>query len=186
LDGLAGQPWVVHWNGSQLSRQKVIQMSRQPTAADESGQQQSSFPDKKEKPTTEEYLNADLDDVLDRLNKNPNSLESEAEFIGAVITVRHARIIEKLNNRLVLLTGIAAFATAVLVFVPFFTPSLEAQRLDIKVGSMQKAINDLKAESELLKQQVQQLKHAISALSNQPRDLVPRSTSVPVQKLDTP
>ena len=161
-------------------------MPRQPAAADESGQQQYSFPDKKEKPTTEEYLNADLNNILARLNNNPNNLESEAEFIAAVITVRHARIIEKLNNRLVLLTGIAAFATTVLVFVPFFTPSLEAQRLHAKVGRTQKAINDLKAESELLKQQVQRLKHTISALSKQPRDLVPRSTSAPVEKLDTP
>ena len=150
LDELASQLLVWHWNGSQLAPQKVSQMSRQPTAADEGEQPQGSFADKKEKPTTVEYLNANFDDVLDRLNKNPNSLESEAEFISAVITVRHARVIEKLNNRLVLLTGMAAFATVVLVFVPFFAPSLEVRKFDAKVDSTKKAISDLKAESELL------------------------------------
>ncbi len=161
-------------------------MPIQTTAASEIEQQQVSFADKKEKPSTDEYLRTDLCQVLDRLNKNPNGLESEAEFINAVIAVRHARIIEGLNKRLVWLTGIAALATAVNVFVPFFIPSLETQRLGVKVGSLQKEFNQLKAENELLKEQVQQMKHAVSALSQQPVDSAPRSTRVHAQVLDTP
>jgi gamma-glutamylcysteine synthetase len=84
----------------------------------------NSFAEKMEKPTTDEYLKVGLEEVLDRLNKNPNGLQSEAEFVSAVITVRYAIITEKLNRRLVCLTGIVAIATVLLVAVPFITPSL--------------------------------------------------------------
>ena len=84
-----------------------------------SGQHTAEFADKKEKPSIKECLSADFGEVLDRPNKNPSSLESEAAFIDAVITGRHARIIERLNRQLVLLTGVAAVATAALVLVPF-------------------------------------------------------------------
>lgn len=92
----------------------------------------NSFADKKQKPTTDEYLTVGLNEVLDRLNKNPNGLQSEAEFVSAVITVRNAMITEKLNRRLVFLTGVVAIATALLVAVPFFSPSLEYQKTGVK------------------------------------------------------
>ena len=161
-------------------------MTNQPNAEGESDQATISFPDRREKPSTNEYLDASLAEVLDRLNKNPNGLESEAAFINAVITVRHARVIEKLNKRLVCLTGVAAIATAVLVFVPFVVPSLEAQRLEAKVGSTQTAMNGLKAESQLLKKEVQELRYLLITLSKQRTDLAPRPAKMSLQKDDAP
>lgn len=144
----------------------------------------TGFVNKKEKPTTKEYLNADFEAVLDRLNKNPSGLESEAGFIDAVITVRHAKIIERLNRRLVLLTGIAAVATAALVFVPFFDPSLEAQRLEASIGGLQEEVSAIKADSKSLREELQQLKHAVSVLSSKSADLSACSVrAVPVQML---
>lgn len=142
----------------------------------------TGFANKKEKPTTKEYLNADFEAVLDRLNKNPSSQESEASFIDAVITVRHAKIIERLNRRLVLLTGIAAVATAALVFVPFFDPSLEAQRLEARIGGLQEEVNAIKADNKSLREELPQQKHAVSVSSSKSADLSARSVrAAPVQ-----
>lgn len=161
-------------------------MTNQPNAEGESDQLTVSFPDRREKPSTKEYLGATLEDILDRLNKNPNGLESEAAFITAVITVRHARVIEKLNKRLVYLTGVAAIATAVLVFVPFVVPSLEAQRLEAKVVSTQTAMSGLKAESQLLKQEVQELRDLLTTLRKQRTGFAPRPANMSLRKGDTP
>lgn len=157
-------------------------MTNQPNAEGESDQLAVSFPDRREKPSTKEYLDASLEEVLDRLNKNPNGLESEAAFINSVITVRHARVIEKLNKRLVRLTGVAAIATAVLVFVPFVVPSLEAQRLEAKVDSTQTAMNGLKAEGQLLKQEIQELRGLLTTLSEQRTGFAPRPANMSLQK----
>ena len=129
----------------------------------------NSFADKKQKPTTDEYLNVDLNKVLDRLNKNPNALQSEAEFISAVITVRNAKITENLNRQLVRLTCIVAIATVLLVAVPFITPSLESQRLEAKIANAQ-------AENSALKREVQELKQALSVLNNKIQNISMRSS----------
>lgn len=131
----------------------------------------SSFADKKEKPTTDEYLKVDLNEVLDRLNKNPNGLQSEAEFVSTVITVRNAMITEKLSRRLVFLTSVVAVATALLVAVPFFAPSLEYQRLESKIENSQAAYNNLQTENLSLKNEVQELRQAFSALNNQVKNI---------------
>lgn len=143
----------------------------------------TGFAYKKEKPTIKEYLNADFEAVLDRLNNNPSSLDSEAGFIDAVITVRHAKVIERLNRLLVLLTGIASAATAALVFVPFFDPSLEAQKLD----GLQEEVSAIKVENKSLREELQQMKRAALLLSRKSADLSARSFSAtPAQKLAIP
>lgn len=150
------------------------------------GKHTAGFADKKEKPSIKEYLSADLSEVLDRLNKNPSRLESEAAFIDAVITVRHARIIERLNMLLVVLTGVAAAATAALVFVPFFTPSLEPQRVNAKIGELQRKVGTVKAEIESLRKEGQRLKNAVSASSRQHADLSLHPSRTSGQMLSIP
>lgn len=145
----------------------------------------NSFADKKEKPTTDEYLKVGLNEVLDRLNKNPNGLQSEAEFVSTVITVRNAMITEKLSRRLVCLTGVVAIATALLVAVPFFAPSLEYQRLESKIENSQAAYNNLQAENLSLKDEVQELRQALSALNNQVKNITLCSSGT-AQKRTTP
>ena len=120
----------------------------------------NTFAEKKENPTTDEYLEASLHEVLDRLNKNPSELKSEEAFVHAVITVRNAMINEKLTKWLIGLTAIVAIATALLVMVPFFTPSFEARRLET-------AHNDLKAELTALKNELLESQQVISTLKNQ-------------------
>lgn len=136
----------------------------------------NSFADKKQKPTTDEYLKAGLNEVLDRLNKNPNGSQSEEAFVSAVITVRNAMITEKLNKRLVCLTGIVAIATVLLVGVPFITPSLESQRLESKIADAQTAYNGLQIENTALKREVLELRQALSALNNQVQNITLRSS----------
>lgn len=115
----------------------------------------SDFATKKEKPSTEDYLRVHFNQLLDRLNENPNSLASEPSFIDAVIAVRHARTIERLNVVLLLLTGVASVATVALVFIPFFVPSLETQSLYSKIGRLQNEVSAIKSESESLREAVQ-------------------------------
>jgi hypothetical protein len=127
-----------------------------------------NFVNQKENPSIEEYLKIDLEKVLARLNKNPSGNESEAEVVNAVIAVRHAKIIEKLNNRLVCLTGLAALAAAANVFALFLAPSIEAKRLNESMTRANSAIDKLKSESQFMKQQIQQLKQASSESRQQP------------------
>lgn len=143
--------------------------------------QVNSFADKTQKPTTAEYLRAGLDEVLDRLNKNPNGLQSEANFISAVITIRNAKITEKLNRRLVCLTGVVAVATVLLVVVPFFAPSLEYERLESKIENAQTRYDNLQAENNSLKGEVQELRQSLSELNNQVENitLAAQKRSVP-------
>jgi Tfp pilus assembly protein FimT len=87
--------------------------------------------------------------------------------------VRYAIITEKLNRRLVCLTGIVAIATVLLVAVPFITPSLESQRLESSIANTQAA---LQAEKGALKREVQELKQALSVLNNQVQNITLRSS----------
>jgi hypothetical protein len=143
-------------------------MIKQSITAHTMEEDRDSFVNQKENPTIEEYLKVDLEKVLARLNKNPSGNESEAEVINAVIAVRHAKIIEKLNYRLVCLTGLAALATAANVFAPFLSPSIEAKRLNEAMTRANTSIDKLKSESQFMKQQIQQLKQASSISRQQP------------------
>lgn len=122
------------------------------------------FTDKKENPTTDEYLKASLNEVLDRLNKNPSALQSEEAFVHAVITVRNAMINEKLTKWLIGLTAIVAIATALLVIVPFFVPSFEAKKLEAALIATNTAHNNLKNELATLKNELLESQQAISIL----------------------
>ena len=135
----------------------------------------NSFADNKQKPTTDEYLKVGLDEVLDRLNKNPNGSQSEEAFVSAVITVRNAMITEKLTKWLVCLTGVVATATALLVAAPFIAPSLEAQKLESKIVDTQAAYNGLQIENKALKGEVLELKQAMAVLSGQVKHITPCS-----------
>lgn len=125
------------------------------------------FANKTEIPTTDEYLKVSLNEVLDRLNKNPTGLQSEEAFVHAVITVRNAMINEKLTKWLIGLTAIVAIATALLVIVPFFTPSFEAQKLETELSATKTAYNDLKIEIETLKNQLLESQQTMLILRNQ-------------------
>ena len=46
----------------------------------------SDFATKKQEPSAKEYLEASLDQVVERLNNNPNGHQSEEALIQAVIT----------------------------------------------------------------------------------------------------
>ncbi len=127
----------------------------------------NTFADKKENPTTDEYLKTSLNDVLDRLNKNPSALQSEEAFVHAVITVRNAMINEKLTKWLIGLTAIVAIATALLVIVPFFTPSFETKKLEAALIATKATHNELKTELAALKNELLESQRNISALKNQ-------------------
>ena len=138
-------------------------------------EQLNSFSNKKEKPTTEEYLNVGLSEVLDRLNNNPSRLQSEEAFVCAVITVRNAMIIEKLNKWLICLTAIVASATVLLVGVPFIVPTFEAQQLTSKIDATQSALSSLQRENATLLREVQEMKQALSSLNGQDKNINLRS-----------
>jgi len=127
----------------------------------------SSFATMEDRPTTNQYLNASLNDVLDRLNTNPSGLQSEEAFVNAVITVRNAMITEKLNKWLIGLTAVVAIATVLLVVAPFFTSSLEAKKLESEIVRIETVNNGLKIEIEALKRELLVSKQAFSALENQ-------------------
>ena len=127
----------------------------------------SSFADKTENPTTDEYLKVSLNEVLDRLNKNPSALQSEEALVHAVITVRNAMINEKLTKWLIGLTAIVAIATALLVIVPFFAPSFETRKLETELIATKTAYNDLKIELAALKNQLLESQQTMLILKNQ-------------------
>jgi hypothetical protein len=143
-------------------------MNKQSITAHTMKEDLDNFVNQKKNPTIEEYLKVDLEKVLARLNKNPSGNESEAEVVNAVIAVRHAKVIEKLNHRLVCLTGLAALATAANVLAPFLAPSIEAKRLNEAMTSANTSIDKLKSESQFMKQQIQQLKQALSISRQKP------------------
>lgn len=127
----------------------------------------NSFAEKKEIPTTDEYLQVSLNEVLDRLNKNPSGVQSEEAFVHAVITVRNAMITEKLTKWLIGLTAVVAIATALLVVVPFIASSLEAEKMESKIAEVQAVYEGMQLEVIALKNEVLELKQALSVLNNQ-------------------
>ncbi|PXW87673.1 hypothetical protein C8R34_11089 [Nitrosomonas sp. Nm84] len=127
----------------------------------------NSFAEKKEIPTTDEYLKVSLNEVLDRLNKNPSGVQSEEAFVHAVITVRNAMITEKLTKWLIGLTAVVAIATALLVVVPFIASSLEDEKMESKIAETQAVHESMQLEVVALKSEVLELKQALSVLNNQ-------------------
>jgi hypothetical protein len=98
----------------------------------------TDFATRNSRPTTKEYLEEDLETVLDRQNQNPLGQQSEDYFISSVIAVRAAKINEKLGKRLMWLYFVIASATALLVLVPFFAPSFEAKMHSKRLDEMSK------------------------------------------------
>lgn len=127
----------------------------------------NSFAERKEIPTTDEYLKVSLNEVLDRLNKNPSGVQSEEAFVHAVITVRNAMITEKLTKWLIGLTAVVAIATALLVVAPFIASSLEAEKMESKIAETQAVREGMQLEVIVLKNEVLELKQALSVLNNQ-------------------
>lgn len=127
----------------------------------------NSFTEKKEIPTTDEYLKVSLNEVLDRLNKNPSGVQSEEAFVHAVITVRNAMITEKLTKWLIGLTAVVAIATALLVVVPFIASSLEAEKMESKIAETQAVHESMQHEVIALKNEMLELKQALSVLNDQ-------------------
>lgn len=115
----------------------------------------SNFTTKTQKPSAREYLDASLDDVVERLNNNPAGLQSEEALIHAVLTVRLAKINESLSQRLNFLTAILAFATICLVVVSFLVPSLEKQQL----------VERINQQSQLIEQQKININHIAETVS---------------------
>lgn len=120
----------------------------------------NDFATKKQKPTAKEYLETSLDQVVERLNNNPGGYQSEEALIQAVITVRAAKINERLAYRLNCLTGILAFATLCLVVVPFLVPSIEKKQLEAQLNVQAQLI-------ELQRGQIAQLAHSVSNLAEE-------------------
>lgn len=118
----------------------------------------NDFATRKSKPTAKEYLDAPLDLVVERLNNNPCGLQSEEAFIQAVITVRAAKINERLASKLNCLTGALAVATFCLVIIPFFVPSIEKKQLEAQLSAQAKLI-------EVQKVQISQLEQSVSKIT---------------------
>ena len=124
----------------------------------------NDFATKREKPTAREYLDESLDQVVERLNNNPNGFQSEAALIQAVITVRAAKISERLANRLNWLTALLIVATVCLAVVPFLIPSIEKKQLEAQLGAQARLI-------EVQTDQILQLAHTVSNLTEEQNKL---------------
>lgn len=74
---------------------------------------QNDFSTKTDTPSTAEYLKASIEEILDRLNKNPKGLESENGFIQAILMTKIAQNNIKQTRNLV-------FGTWALVAVTMF------------------------------------------------------------------
>lgn len=128
------------------------------------------FATKTNKPTAQEYLNAPLDQVVERLNNNPSGHQSEEALIQSVITVRAAKVNERLSKRLNWLTGILALATVGLAVAPFLTPSFEKQKLEEKIADQARVIDHQR-------DRITQLLSSVEGLAEKQRQL-----SVEVEK----
>jgi uncharacterized protein YlxW (UPF0749 family) len=124
----------------------------------------SDFTLKKKIPSTDEYLTAPLEKVLERLNNNPNGNQSEDSFIQAVITVRNAKASEKL-------TLLIAIATFLLILVPFFVPTLDKKELESNFEKKdelnKKALSELSKNNESMKNELLTLKTEVTNLKNE-------------------
>jgi len=125
----------------------------------------SDFATKKQKPSAKEYLEASLDRVVERLNNNPNGHPSEKALIQAVITVRAAKINERLSRGLNCLTAMLVIATICLVAVPFTAPSIEKKQIEAQLSSQASLIESQNARLEQLTQSISDLTQEQSALA---------------------
>lgn len=125
----------------------------------------SDFATKKKKPSAEEYLEVSLDQVVERLNKNPNRHQSEEALIQAVITVRAAKINERLSRGLNCLTAMLVLATICLVAVPFIVPSIEKKQIESQLNSQAHLIESQKEKLEQLVQSMSKLTQEQSTLA---------------------
>ncbi len=126
----------------------------------------NDFATQTKKPTAKEYLEVTLDEVVERLNNNPNGHESEEGFVQAVLTVRAAKINERLSRTLNCLTGLLAVATICLVVVPFVAPSLAQRQLNEKIGGQARLIETQKDKTEELQSSISELTRKQSELAD--------------------
>ena len=127
----------------------------------------SDFATKKQEPSAKEYLGASLDQVVERLNNNPNGHQSEEALIQAVITVRAAKINERLSQRLNCLTAILVLATICLVVVPFIAPSIERKQIEAQLSSQATLIEGQNARLEQLARSISKLAQEQSSLADE-------------------
>jgi len=97
--------------------------------------------------TANQYLNDDIESIIDHLNKSP--IPSEMPFVSAVLTARATISYEKLTKKIVFLTRIMAIATAFLVIVPFATKFFENIQIDKINKYQEERIKSL--ESQIIK-----------------------------------
>ncbi len=138
-------------------------MSEQSSGSQSNANKDPFIYDKK-KPETTEYLKRSLDDVLARLNQNPNSCQSEEAVIQGVITIRNAKASERLTLAI-------ALATFLLVLVPFFVPALDKKELQSDIAEKDKsnklALSKLSANNESLQNELVKLKGEVESLKSE-------------------
>jgi len=96
--------------------------------------------------TAKQYLNNDIESIIDHLNKS--STPSEMPFVSAVLSARATISYEKLTKRVICLTRIMAIATALLVIVPFATKFFENYQTDKTIKYLEKSIKSLEFQIE--------------------------------------
>jgi hypothetical protein len=94
--------------------------------------------------TAKEYLNNDIESVIDHLNNS--SVQSEMPFVQAVLTARATISSEKQTRQMVFLTGAMVVATLLLVIVPVIVRYLENDQLKDIINNQANRIESLEQE----------------------------------------
>lgn len=79
----------------------------------------NAFVQKKTTPSTEEYLEASIEDLVGRMNANPPGLTSEMPFIKAILDIKTSEKVRKTNKHLVWATWALVIATIIFSFISF-------------------------------------------------------------------
>ncbi|MCL1487563.1 hypothetical protein MIH18_03480 [Marinobacter sp. M3C] len=110
---------------------------------------------KKTKPSAQEYLNASLEEIVERANQNPN--ESEIPFVTALLSAKASRDQKAASNRMFWI-ALATTLIAVLSLVNSYYSNQKASTYEVKIGYLEDKIDGFEGHIQSVTAKLYQLK----------------------------
>ncbi len=124
---------------------------------------ESDFVNKSGKPSSEEYLSASLEEVIDRANKS--QAESEIPFITALFAAKAFENQKKTSNKMFYVAIISTFIALLSIAFTYFESERKTE-IENKIEITQKEVNNLQSDLDQTKKELKNIEQYIQMLEN--------------------
>lgn len=130
----------------------------------------SEFVNKKGKPSAQEYLDASIEEIIERTNKSPQ--ESEIPFVTALLAARANRDQKSTSNRMFYMAIITTLITSFTLLFSWFNSNnktkneIEVELLKTEMSNIRKELAETKRNLQDSNQQFLSLKSKVVLSDN--------------------